>query len=137
MPPYQDTIPRVPHVCFKVPTGGGKTFLACCSIKHIFDKIQSNKPKVVVWLVPSDAILEQTLKNLKNSSHPYRQKIDFNWNGKVEIYSKKDLLDGKTFNPSAITGQLSIMVLSFDTFRANDKESRKIYLLRIFHHFSW
>ena len=25
MPPYQDTIPRVPHVCFKVPTGGGKT----------------------------------------------------------------------------------------------------------------
>ena len=125
--PYNNQLGSTPHVCFKVPTGGGKTFLACCSIKHIFDKIQSNKPKVVVWLVPSDAILEQTLKNLKNSSHPYRQKIDFNWNGKVEIYSKKDLLDGKTFNPSAITGQLSIMVLSFDTFRANDKESRKIY----------
>ena len=32
LPPYQDTIPRVPHVCFKVPTGGGKTVLACASL---------------------------------------------------------------------------------------------------------
>ena len=28
VPDYQDLLPGVPAVCFKVPTGGGKTFLA-------------------------------------------------------------------------------------------------------------
>jgi type III restriction enzyme len=33
MRPYRDTITSVPHVCFKVPTGGGKTFLATCAVR--------------------------------------------------------------------------------------------------------
>ena len=37
MPNYNDILKGVPNVCFKVPTGGGKTFLACNSIKPIFD----------------------------------------------------------------------------------------------------
>lgn len=127
MRPYNPVLGNVPHVCFKVPTGGGKTFLACCSIKHIFDRLPHRKSKVVVWLVPSDSILEQTLRNLKDVSHPYRQKIDMNWNGRVEVYSKKDLLDGRSFNPTTVYGQLSIMVLSYDTFRITDKEGRKVY----------
>ena len=28
MPPYNSELAGVPQVCFKVPTGGGKTFLA-------------------------------------------------------------------------------------------------------------
>lgn len=32
MPNYNDVLNGVPNVCFKVPTGGGKTFLACNSI---------------------------------------------------------------------------------------------------------
>ena len=38
MKPYRNLLPRVPHVCFKVPTGGGKTFLACASVKPIFGR---------------------------------------------------------------------------------------------------
>lgn len=62
VPAHKDNIQGVPAVCMKVPTGGGKTFLACSAIKHIFDFMPAEKPKLVVWLVPSDPILEQTLK---------------------------------------------------------------------------
>ncbi|MCI7029157.1 MAG: DEAD/DEAH box helicase family protein, partial [Clostridiales bacterium] len=36
---YQDVIPGVPNLCFKVPTGGGKTFIACNAIRPIFDAL--------------------------------------------------------------------------------------------------
>ncbi|WP_332911851.1 DEAD/DEAH box helicase family protein [Algoriphagus boritolerans] len=72
--PYKNNVPRVPHICLKVPTAGGKTFIACNAIKTIFDAFNYDKPKAVVWLVPSITILEQTIKNLKDPSHPYRQK---------------------------------------------------------------
>ena len=66
LPPYNNTIAGTPHVCFKVPTGGGKTFLACNSLRTIFNNLPSKKEKVVVWLVPSEAILTQTFDNLSN-----------------------------------------------------------------------
>ena len=30
---YQNVIPGVPNLCFKVPTGGGKTFIACNAVR--------------------------------------------------------------------------------------------------------
>ena len=30
--PYRDGLSGAPQICFKVPTGGGKTFLACCAL---------------------------------------------------------------------------------------------------------
>ena len=48
---YQDILPGVPNLCFKVPTGGGKTFIACNSVRPIFDALPVTKTKAVVWLV--------------------------------------------------------------------------------------
>lgn len=117
IPPYQNILPGVPNLCLKVPTGGGKTFLACNAIKPIFDGLPSTKTKVAVWLVPSDSILSQTMNALKSSSHPYRQKINADFNSRVEVYSKDELLNGQNFNITAVSEQLSIMVLSYDSFR--------------------
>lgn len=124
LPPYQNILPGVPTICFKVPTGGGKTFLACNSIKPIFDALPPMKAKVVVWLVPSDAILFQTLQALKSASHPYRQKIDVDFGGRVAVYTKQELLNGQNFNITAVGEQLSVMVLSYDSFRGK-KEALK------------
>ena len=41
--PYKNNIPRVPHVCVKVPTAGGKTFIACNAIKTIFEAFSAAK----------------------------------------------------------------------------------------------
>ena len=124
---YRNVIAGVPNLCFKVPTGGGKTFIACNAVRPIFDALPATKTKAVVWLVPSDAILTQTAKALKDTSHPYRQKIDVDFGGRVEVYTKQELLNGQNFNPTAVTEQLSVMVLSYDSFRGRGKEVLKAY----------
>lgn len=124
---YQNIIDGVPHVCYKVPTGGGKTFLACASVKPIFDALPPIRRQAVVWLVPSDAILTQTLATLKNPSHPYRQRLNADFGGRVEVYSKEELLAGQNFSPATVAEQLSVMVLSYDSFRSSRKEGRKAY----------
>lgn len=124
---YRNVIAGVPNLCIKVPTGGGKTFIACNAIRPVFDALPVTKTKAVVWLVPSEAILTQTAKALKDTSHPYRQKIDVDFGGRVEVYTKQALLNGQNFNPTAVTEQLSIMVLSYDSFRASRKDGRKAF----------
>lgn len=125
--PYTNILGEVPHVCFKVPTGGGKTFLACNALYPIFNAFPYTQTKVVVWLVPSDAILQQTVRTLSDPDHPYRQKINVDFGNRVEVYAKSQLLAGQGFNPSSVQEQLSILVLSYDSFRIRNKEGRKSY----------
>jgi len=125
--PYKNNVARVPHICVKVPTAGGKTFIACNAIKTIFDAFAYDKPKAVVWLVPSITILDQTIKNLKDTNHPYRQKINSHFGNKVEVFDKASLLQGSGFNATSVKEQLNIFVLSFDSIRTANKEGRKVY----------
>ena len=124
---YNNTIKNTPHICFKVPTGGGKTFLAANALKPVIDSMPPLKTKAVVWLVPSDAILEQTLKTLQNPDHSYRQTISRDFGGRLEVYTKQQLLTGQNFNPTSVREQLSIFVLSYDSLRSAKKDGRKIY----------
>lgn len=123
---YKEILLGVPNICFKVPTGGGKTFLACNAVRPIFDALPTTKIKAVVWLVPSDAILTQTIKALKDPKHPYRQKLDVDFGSRVEVYTKAELLNGQNFNVTTVTEQLSVMVLSYDSFRGRG-EGLKAY----------
>lgn len=125
--PYKNNVPKVPHVCVKVPTAGGKTFIACNAIKTIFDAFDQSRPRAVIWLVPSITILEQTIKNLKNPHHPYRQKINSHFGNRVEVFDKETLLQGSGFNATTVKEQLNIMVFSFDSLRAKNKEDRKVF----------
>lgn len=120
--PYQNILPGIPNLCLKVPTGGGKTFLACNAIKPIFDGLPDTKMKAVVWLVPSDAILTQTLAALRDPNHPYRMKINTAFGGQVEVYTKEQLLSGQNFNITTVGEQLSVMVLSYDSFRGRKEQ---------------
>lgn len=123
--PYNDEITGVPNVTIKVPTAGGKTYIACRALKHIFQTYTENKPKVVVWFVPSDPILKQTYNNLCNPEHPYRHAIDVDFGNKVQIVNKEAALVGKNIHPSQIKENLTIFVLSVQSFASNNKEGRK------------
>ncbi len=125
--PYCDTMSGAPNMTIKVPTAGGKTFIACNAIQTIFDKMPQNLTKVVAWFVPSDTILKQTYENLRNPQHPYRQRIDTLFNGRVEVYDKQALLFGQNFNPTIIKEQLSIFVLSIQSFATKATDKRLVY----------
>ncbi len=49
MQPYKNNIPNAAHVAMKVPTAGGKTFIAVNALHSIFSAFDSNKPKAVIW----------------------------------------------------------------------------------------
>lgn len=124
--PYKNNVKGAPHICHKVPTGGGKTFIASAALKVAMS--HTNPPyKVVVWLVPSNAILEQTLRNLRNKQHPYRQRIDTDFQNRVEIFDKQQALTGHGFTLTTVKENLCILVMSFDSFRTSNKEGRKVY----------
>ena len=126
---YYDDLAGAPNVCIKVPTGGGKTFLAASSVKTVFDKLPTGKTKFVVWLVPSDAILTQTVANLSNPNHPYRQRLDRDFGGCVNVYTKEQLLNAQNFKPTDVMENLSIAIFCYASIRANpkSKDDRKIY----------
>lgn len=127
--PYNNAIKGVPHVCMKVPTGGGKTFMACCALRTIFAAMPLSKIKTVVWLVPSNSILTQTLRNLQNPDHPYHQRLARDFQGRVGVYTKDELLNGQNFSPDTVREMLTICVLSYDSLRVNSrkKDIRKVY----------
>lgn len=129
VPSYKNTIAGVPNVCVKVPTGGGKTFIAASALKRIFDAMPLSKVKLVVWLVPSDSILSQTVKAFSNPEHDYHQRLERDFEGKVNIFTKDQLLNGQVFSPDAIEGTLSVCIFSYASLRINVRSAdmRKVY----------
>ena len=127
MEPYKNNIANAAHICIKVPTAGGKTFIAINALHSIFSAYDSSKPKAVIWLVPWSNLLQQTVSNLSNPDHPYRQKLNALFNHRIEVYEKGSLLQGSNFNPTVVQEQLTIIVMSFASLRARKKEDRKVF----------
>lgn len=124
--PYKNNVPKCPHVCIKVPTAGGKTFIAANALSAIFKELDPARPKIVVWLVPSNSILEQTIQNFSNPQHPYREQLNTDFANKVNVFDKRMLLQGAGFNTSSVRENMTLCILSFDSLRARKKEDRKV-----------
>jgi type III restriction enzyme len=65
-----------PRVCIKMPTGGGKTLIAIETIRAYQNLFAKRKTGLVVWITHRDQIYRQTIENLQNKSHVYRQFLD-------------------------------------------------------------
>ena len=92
----------IPHICLKVPTGGGKTLLGVAAIEAM--EITTG---LVLWIVPSLAIFEQTKAALWTRDHPYRKRLDRATSGRVKVFTQRDLL-----TPEDIQNHLCVMLLS-------------------------
>jgi type III restriction enzyme len=127
---YTNHIANCPHVCFKVPTAGGKTFIAVNAIAPIFDFMQnyiSDKSKLVLWLVPSLSILQQTAQALKDPVHPYHLHLKSLFNGRVNIFEREEVLTGAGFNRDSVRDSLNIIVMSFDALKSTNKDNRRAF----------
>ena len=112
----------VPNVVLKVPTGGGKTFLAVSGVSQIMGQYLSANTGFVLWVVPNEAIYQQTLKHFNNRQHPYRQTLDRAAAGCVKIMEKTTRLDARD-----IEGNLCVMLLMLQSANRETKESLKLF----------
>ena len=108
----------IPHVCFKVPTGGGKTLLAAAALERLNRQIG-----LTLWITPTRAIYEQTKGALRNREHPYRQMLERASGGRVKLLEKDDL-----FTRADAANYLCIMLLMLPA--ANRRKGREF--LRMF-----
>ncbi|MFA6100565.1 MAG: DEAD/DEAH box helicase family protein [Victivallaceae bacterium] len=114
---------KIPYVCLRLPTGGGKTLLACHTIATVNREYLRKDNSVVLWLVPSNAIKEQTLNALKDRNHHYRQALESSL-GQVTVM---DIEEALYLQQSTLTGSTTIIISTLQAFRVEDKEGRKVY----------
>ena len=108
----------IPHICFKVPTGGGKTLLAAAALERL-----NRQTGLTLWIVPSKAIYAQTKAALWNREHPYRQMLERASAGRVKMLEKDD-----PFNRDDIANYLCVMLLMLPA--ANRQKGKEF--LRVF-----
>ena len=108
----------IPHICFKVPTGGGKTLLAAAALERL-----NRQTGLTLWITPTRAIYEQTKSALRNREHPYRQMLERASGGRVKLLEKEDL-----FTRADAANYLCVMLLMLPA--ANRQKGREF--LRMF-----
>ena len=102
----------IPHICLKVPTGGGKTLLAAAALERL------NRPTgLTLWMVPSNAIYRQTKAALWNREHPYRRMLERASGGRVKMLEKDDL-----FTAADIDHYLCVMLISLQSANRKSKD---------------
>ena len=115
---YQDDFfgDKVPFVCIKIPTGGGKTLVGCNAITIILDFFLKEKMGrgIVMWFVPSEAIKSQTLRKFKDRKDIHRKILDEYFDNNVKIFSNEESLK---IRKEDIDDNLCIIISSLDAFR--------------------
>ena len=117
-------LPDVPYVCLRLPTGGGKTLLAAYSIAIARDTWVEKDYPLVVWLVPTDKIRQQTAEALKHPRHSYRQALDKAFDGRVRVF---DVADFTHIRPHDLRDHCCIVVGTIQTLRVTNTSGRKVY----------
>ena len=112
----------VPNAVLKVPTGGGKTWLAISAVSRIMGRYLNRNTGFVLWIVPNEAIYTQTLKHLKDRQHPYRQALDRTAAGRVLIMEKTNPL-----NTRDVETNLCVMLLMLQSSNRQNQDSLKMF----------
>ena len=112
----------LPNFYLKIPTGGGKTLLACHTIDLINRHYLKKQTGIVLWIVPTTQIYRQTLLSLKDRAHPYRQILDIASGGRTLILEKTD-----RFTPLDVQENLAVVMLMLPSANRLNKDTLKVF----------
>lgn len=115
--------PEMPYICIRVPTGGGKTLMACAAGGLAMDELLHAERAVILWLVPSNTILDQTAEALRNPRHPYRRQLELSC-GSVEVLRIEEALQ---LSRATVDGHTVVIVATIQAFRVEDTTGRRVY----------
>ncbi|WP_411725373.1 DEAD/DEAH box helicase family protein [Methyloglobulus sp.] len=116
---------QIPYVCLRLPTGGGKTVLASYTVKVAKQAYLEQDYPVVLWLMPTNTIREQTLKALKTVGHPYRQALEQEFG--LDRLRVLDIGEVTQLCPQDIGRKAIIVVGTLASLRVEDTSGRKVY----------
>ncbi|MBI2313470.1 MAG: DEAD/DEAH box helicase family protein [Betaproteobacteria bacterium] len=130
--PIADFPKDMPYFCLRVPTGGGKTWLAAKSLQLVNTHLLRCEHSMILWLVPSKAIREQTLRALRDREHPYAAAL--REAGPVTVL---DLEEAKNVTRATLETSTAVIVSTVQAFRREDTEGLKVYESSgaLMHHF--
>lgn len=116
----------VPYVCLRLPTGGGKTLLSAHSVRIASETYLERDFPLVLWLVPSNTIRQQTLETLKTAGNPNYETLRTAFDGKFMVL---DITDFEQLRPQDISGKAVIVVGTVQTIKTEESntDSRKVY----------
>ena len=121
--PRRDGCARpVPNITLKVPTGGGKTYLAVHGVSKILSSYLHRNTGFILWVVPNEAIYRQTLKNLRNREHPYRQVLD-----RASAQRTKILEKDTPLHVQDVKAHLCVMVLMLQSSNRQNRETLRMF----------
>ena len=122
----------MPYFCLRVPTGGGKTWLAAKSVARVNTHLLRCEHSVILWLVPSKPIREQTIKALKDRRHPYHAAL--REAGPITVL---DLEEAKSVTRATLDTSTTVIVATRQAFQVEEEECRKVYQSSgaLMHHF--
>ncbi len=123
---------NMPYLCLRVPTGGGKTWLAAKSVQLVNTHLLRSEYSVILWLVPSKPIREQTIKALKDRAHPYHAAL--REAGPITVL---DLEEAKSVTRATLDTTTTVIVATRQAFQVEEEECRKVYQSSgaLMHHF--
>ena len=126
IPPYRNKKDGlnnpIPNICLKMPTGGGKTLIGVSSVEKINFDYFKKTTGLILWIVPSTAIYNQTLKNFRDRSHFYRKVLERAGAGKVKIIEKTD-----AFSLQDLQEYLCVMLLMLPSANRETKETLRMF----------
>ncbi|MGB0991369.1 MAG: DEAD/DEAH box helicase [Akkermansiaceae bacterium] len=112
----------MPYFCLRIPTGGGKTYLAAKSVAMVNNLLLHTEHSIILWLVPSTAIRSQTMEALKNLEHPYHHAL--REAGPVNVMG---LDEAKSLSLSDALSSTVVIVATIQAFRREDTEFLKVF----------
>ena len=112
----------LPSFCLKIPTGGGKTLLAAKVVDLVNTHYRKRQTGLVLWIVPTTQIYNQTLKALKDRDHPYCQQLDMASAGRTLTLEKSS-----GFGPRDVRENLCVLLLMLPSANRETKEQLRMF----------
>jgi type III restriction enzyme len=98
--------------------------MACHALGIVAREYLRAERTLCLWLVPSNAIREQTLKALRNPRHSYRQALDSAFGGNVTVM---DLAEALYLQRGTLDSDTVVVVTTLQSPRVAETDSRKVY----------
>jgi type III restriction enzyme len=112
----------IPHICLEMPTGSGKTLVAGHAIGRTLAALDGARTGLVLWIVPSEAIYKQTLRQLRDRGSAVRIALDTASGGAVKILEK-----GDAFTAGDVDAQLCVMLLMLQSAGRQTKDALRMF----------